>query len=133
MSSAAPSIQPSERKSLMEQLITALVNGVVVPVTSVIPVLVESGVAFALFGLLWIGFGIGLVWSQGSLDAAWEWLRGQHLIVQGILWLLFLPVTLGLWIWETTWPIVVRLVLVIGIAGWNLLVFLPRAATAAKP
>jgi len=27
----------------------------------------------------------------------------------------------------------VRLVLVLGIAGWNLMVFLPRAAQAARP
>jgi hypothetical protein len=39
---------------------------------------------------------------------------------------------IGLWIWETSWPLVVRLVLVIGVAGWNLLVFLPRALQA-KP
>lgn len=55
------------------------------------------------------------------------------MIVQGLASLLFLPVTLGLWIWETTWPVLLRLVLVAGVAGWNLLVFLPRAATAAKP
>ena len=47
-------------------------------------------------------------------------------------WLLFLPVMIGLWIWETTWPLLVRLVLVIGIAGWNLLIFLPRAAQTVR-
>ena len=29
--------------------------------------------------------------------------------------------------------IIVRLILVLGIAGWNLLVFLPRAAQVARP
>jgi hypothetical protein len=48
-------------------------------------------------------------------------------------WLLFLPVVAGLWIWETTWPLIVRVVLIVGIAGWNLLVFLPRAAQAVRP
>jgi hypothetical protein len=33
-----------------------------------------------------------------------------------------------MWIWETTWPVVLRLLLVAGVAGWNLLVLLPRAA-----
>jgi hypothetical protein len=36
----------------------------------------------------------------------------------------------GLWIWESTWPVAVRLLLVAGIAGWNLLIFLPRALQA---
>jgi hypothetical protein len=117
----------------MEQLISALVDGVIVPVTSLIPVLVSNGVLFAVFAILWLGFGVGFIWSQGSLDAAWEWLRSLPLIIQAVVWLLLLPVTLGLWVWETTWPLVVRLVLVVGLAGWNLLMFLPRAATAAKP
>jgi hypothetical protein len=42
-------------------------------------------------------------------------------------WVLFLPVMAGLWIWETTWPVLLRLLLVGGLAAWNLLVFLPRA------
>ena len=117
----------------MEQIIDAFVNGIIVPVTSVIPTLVENGVLFAVFALLWIGFAVALVASQGSLDAAWATLRGLPLIVQAVVWLLFLPVTVGLWVWETTWPLVLRLIVVMGLAGWNLLMFLPRAATAARP
>jgi hypothetical protein len=52
---------------------------------------------------------------------------------QGVVWLLFLPLVVGLWIWETTWPLVARLALIVGIAGWNLIVFLPRALQAARP
>jgi hypothetical protein len=55
------------------------------------------------------------------------------LIVQAVVWLLFLPVAAGLWIWETTWPMLLRLLLIAGIAGWNLLVFLPRALQAPHP
>jgi hypothetical protein len=87
----------------------------------------ESGVLFALSALIWVAFGVGLVWSQGSIDQAWAAIRSLPLLVQGVVWLLFLPIMVGLWIWETTCPFVVRLVLVAGIAGWNLLVFLPRA------
>jgi hypothetical protein len=38
-------------------------------------------------------------------------------------------------VWQTIrgWPLVVRLVLVVGLGGWNLLMFLPRALQAAKP
>jgi len=90
----------------------------------------ESGLLFGLFAVLWLAFGIGLLASQGSVDAVWNWLRSLPLLVQGLVWLLFLPVAVGLWIWESSWPLVVRLALVIGVAGWNLLVFLPRALTA---
>ena len=123
----------ARRQGPVERIIDFLVNGVVTPVANAIPGLVANGVLFAVFGILWIAFAVGLVWSQGSLDAAWATLRGLPLIVQAVVWLLFLPVTAGLWIWETTWPLVLRLILVAGLAGWNLVMFLPRAATAAKP
>ena len=88
---------------------------------------------FLVFAGIWIAFGIGLIWSQGSLDQGWATIHGWPLPVQAIAWLLFLPVMAGLWVWETSWPFLVRLVLVLGIAGWNLLVFVPRAAQAAQP
>ncbi len=112
----------------MDRIITGTVDGVVVPVTGVIPTLVTSGVLFVVFLALWIAFGAGLVLSQGSLDAAWEWIRGLPLIVQAVAWLLFLPVVAALWIWETSWPLVLRLVLVVGLAGWSLVMFLPRSS-----
>jgi hypothetical protein len=92
----------------------------------------KSGLLFAIFAILWLGFGIGVVWSQGSVDAAWAWVRALPIVVQLVVWILFLPVMIGMWIWETSWPFVLRVLLVIGVAGWNLLVFLPRAMTA-KP
>jgi hypothetical protein len=91
----------------------------------------DHWILFGIFAVAWILFGAALVISQGSLDQAWETVRGLPLIVQGVVWILFLPVMAGLWIWETTWPLIVRLILVAGVAGWNLLVFLPRAAQSA--
>jgi hypothetical protein len=63
-----------------------------------------------------------------TIDAGrtWEWIRGLPLIVQGVVWLLFLPVVAGLWVWETTWPLVMRLVVVGGVGFVNLYVFLPK-------
>jgi Na+-transporting NADH:ubiquinone oxidoreductase subunit NqrD len=109
----------------IETLATGLGNGV--------GWLAESGVLFLVFAAIWVLFGAGLVLSQGSIDQVWETIRGLPLILQLVAWLLFLPVMVGLWIWETTWPLVVRLVLVVSIAGWNLLVFLPRAAQTVRP
>jgi hypothetical protein len=121
--------EPARRKGPMEQVIETLASGL----GNSVGWLAENGVLFGVFALIWVAFGAGLIWSQGSIDQAWQTIRGLPLIVQAVVWLLFLPVMIGLWIWETTWPLVVRLILVIGIAGWNLLVFLPRALQAAKP
>jgi hypothetical protein len=112
----------------MEQVITTIVNVTVVPLGNLAGWLATSGAALVVFGALWIAFGAAIVWSQGSLDAVWAWLRDQHIVVQGLIWLVFLPVTVGLWIWETGWPMLVRVVLVAGLAGWTVLMFLPKAA-----
>jgi len=122
-------IRPSRRKGPMEQVIETLANGL----GNSVAWLAENGVLFGVFALIWVAFGVGLIWSQGSIDQAWQTIRGLPLVIQAVGWLLFLPVMIGLWVWETTWPFVVRLILVIGIAGWNLLVFLPRALQTAKP
>jgi hypothetical protein len=113
----------------MERIIESLGSGL----GNSVGFLAESGILFAIFAVLWVAFGIAVIWSQGSLDAAWHWVRSLPLIVQGVVWLLFLPVMIGLWVWESTWPLVLRLVLVAGVAGWNLMVFLPRALQAPRP
>jgi hypothetical protein len=111
----------------VEQIITAVVDGIVVPVTGTIPWLVSSGVLLLVFGGLWVAFGAGIVLNQGGVDQVWHWIGSQHIVVQGIAWLLFLPVLAGLWVWETGWPLVARLVVVGGLAFWSILIFLPRS------
>jgi hypothetical protein len=112
----------------MDQVITTVVDGVIVPVANFVPALVASGAAFVVIAALWLAFGAGIIWNQGGLDAAWEWIGSLPLLVQGVAWLLFLPVVGALWAWETSWPLVVRLVVVAGLAGWSLMIFLPRSA-----
>jgi len=120
---------PRTRKPVMERAIEAVASGV----GGSIGWMAEHGVLFAIFAVVWVAFGAALIWSQGSLDQAWTTIRELPLLVQIVAWVLFLPVMAGLWVWETGWPLVVRLVVVIGIAGWNLLVFLPRALPAIRP
>jgi hypothetical protein len=115
----------------MDQIITGIINLTVVPMSNFVAWLVSSGAALVIFGLLWIAFAAALVTNQGGLDAAWAWLRDQHIVVQGLIWLLFLPVTIGLWVWETGWPILLRLVVVAGLAFWSILIFIPRATPKA--
>jgi hypothetical protein len=89
--------------------------------------------AFVLFALLWAAFAGALVLSQGSVDQTWEWIGSLPLVLQAVVWLLFLPVVAGMWVWETSWPFVVRLVLVAGLGFANLYVFFPRALLGGKP
>jgi hypothetical protein len=116
----------------MERTITGVVDAVVVPLTDAIVSIVENGLAFLMLAGLWLAFGWALVASQGSLDGAWAWSRGLPLIAQGVAWLLFLPVMLALWIWQTAWPLELRAVLIAGLAGGSLLIFLPRWLSTAK-
>ena len=112
----------------MEQVIESVASGM----GNSVGWLAESGTLFAIFAIIWVAFAFGLIFSQGSVDQAWQTIRDLPLIVQIVVWLLFLPVMIGLWVWETSWPLIVRLMLVVGIAGWNLFMFLPRALQA-KP
>ena len=112
----------------MDQVVSALATGL----GNSVAWMAENGILFAIFAVIWIAFAAGLVFSQGSVDQAWQTVRGLPLIVQIVVWVVLLPVMVGLWVWETTWPLIVRLVLVVGVAGWNLLIFLPKALQA-KP
>lgn len=87
----------------------------------------ESGLLFVVFLVAWVAFGAAVVFSQESIDQVWATVRGLPLLVQALAWLLLLPVMIGLWVWETSWPFVIRLVVVAGLAGWSLLIFLPKA------
>ena len=113
----------------MERVIELLASGL----GNTVGWLADNGVLFGVFAILWIAFAVGLIWSQGTIDQAWEFIKSLPLLAQIVVWILFLPVMAGLWIWETTWPVLLRLALVLGIAGWNLLVFLPRALLVARP
>jgi hypothetical protein len=87
-------------------------------------------VVFLLFTFLWLAFIAALLYRRETLSNLWQSIRSRHLLVQLALWLLFLPVMLGLWIWHTAWPLWLRLVLVAGLAWWNVYVFFPRLPVA---
>jgi len=69
----------------MESIIETLASGL----GNTIALLVSNGVLFAIFALLWIALGVGIVISQGSIDATWESIRQLPLVVQLIAWVMF--------------------------------------------
>ncbi len=114
----------------MDTLITTLVDGVLVPlitaVTAPIPFLASSGILLLVFAGLWVAVGVALAREPARIEGVWRRLRTLPLVIQALAWLVFLPVLAGIAIWRTGWPQVARVALVGGLAGWNLLVFLPR-------
>ena len=84
--------------------------------------------AFVILSALWLGFAAALIFNQPILDTVWQSFRGLPWIAQGAVWLLVLPVTAGLWIWETNWPVWLRLLLVFGLGFATIYTFFPRQA-----
>ena len=82
---------------------------------------VMSIYANAIFMVLWVGFVIALVVNPEWLDVLWNWAQALPLIPKIIVWVIFTPIMAGLWIWESSWPVLARLVGFIGIGGWTLL------------
>jgi hypothetical protein len=82
---------------------------------------------FAVFLVLWAAFAYALVTNQAGLDDAWKWLGSLPFPIQVVVAVLTLPVYLGLWVWESGWPLIVRLIVVLSLGAWNLWMFLPRA------
>lgn len=77
--------------------------------------------AIVIFAVLWVGFAIALVVNREWLDLLWDWVRALPFVAEIILWVLFLPITVGLWTWESSWSDLVRLLAFAGIVGWTLL------------
>jgi len=82
--------------------------------------------AFVILSLLWLGFASALIFNQAILDSVWVAFRALPWVVQGLVGLLVLPVTLGLWVWETSWPLWLRLLLIIGLGWVTIYTFFPR-------
>jgi hypothetical protein len=82
--------------------------------------------AFTILALLWLAFLTALAFNRALLDSAWQMFRGWPLVVQLLAGLLTLPVVIGLWIWQTSWPVLLRLVIVLGLAWATVYMFFPR-------
>lgn len=85
---------------------------------------------WTLFTALWVAFFAVLLVNQGTVGDLWHGIRDLPLFIQGVLWLLFLPLMAGLAIWDASWPALVRLILIAGIAGFNVYLFYPRKGGA---
>jgi hypothetical protein len=77
--------------------------------------------AFVVLATLWAAFAVAVVGSRPALDATWGGVRALPLALEGLVWLLALPVMVALAVWEgawrtRSWPVVVRLLVITGSA-----------------
>lgn len=91
------------------------------------PNLMINVLAFAILTVLWLAFGFGLLFKREMVDETWRSFRSWPLLVKLTAALLILPLVLGLWIWNSKWPVWLRLVLVAGLAWGTEVMFFPTS------
>ena len=79
--------------------------------------------AITVFVVLWVGFAAALLVDREWLDLIWNFVRELPLVVEIIVWILFLPIMVGLWIWESSWSSILRLLGFAGIVAWTFIAF----------
>jgi hypothetical protein len=77
--------------------------------------------AVVVFAILWVGFAIALVANREWLHLLWDWVRALPSVAEVIVWVVFLPIMVVLWIWESSWPALVSLLAFAGVVVWTLL------------
>lgn len=74
---------------------------------------------------IWAAFGAALLFSRGTLDAAYASFRGAPLPLQAAEVVLLLPWVLALAAWHAGWALWVKILVVAGLAWTSIYVLLP--------
>lgn len=77
--------------------------------------------AVLVFGLMWIGFGLALILDRSWLGSLWNWTQALPPALRIIAWLIFTPVMVLLWAWESSWTALPSLLGFAGLIGWTAL------------
>jgi hypothetical protein len=72
-----------------------------------------------VFAVLWIGFALALIFNRAWMDMAWLWVQAQPLFLRVVIWILILPIMVGLWIWESSWPFWKDMLGLLGLGIWT--------------
>lgn len=66
--------------------------------------------------LLWLAY-VGIwIFSSGLLSDTWRWIQALPTVWEVIVWIVFLPWVVSLWIWHSSWPLWARILVIIVIA-----------------
>src|SRR5438045_1136652 len=79
-------------------------------------------IAFPGLVIAWLVCALLAVRSPHGLAGLWPQFRRWSLVVQLLMWVLLFPVVLAIWIAHETWPLMLRLPLVVGLACASLYV-----------
>jgi hypothetical protein len=62
-----------------------------------------------------------LIVNPEWLDLLWKWVGEMHPVLRILAWVFLTPVMTLLWIWESSWATLVRVLGFSGIGGWTAL------------
>ena len=82
---------------------------------------VLSSYAVLTFVILWVGFAIALIGNPEWLDLIWNCVQALPSVLKIFAWVFITPIMAALWIWESSWSTIVRLLAFTGIVGWTTL------------
>jgi hypothetical protein len=66
--------------------------------------------------VLWVAFAVLWIFDPGILSSIWHWLLGLPQVPEIILWIVFLPWALGLFVWQSSLELWLRVVIIFVIA-----------------
>ena len=96
---------------------------------------VLSTYAVVIFAILWVGLATALVLDQVWLDLLWDWVQALPALVKISSWVFITPIMAAVWIWESSWTVLIRLLAFAGLVGWTSLAvssFLQAIGFASK-
>jgi hypothetical protein len=94
---------------------------------------VLSAYAIVIFMALWAGFAVALILDPQWLGLAWDSVGTLPSAVRVLVWVAFLPVMMTLWVWESSWPPIWRLLGFAGVVGWTFLAIASLRRTMRQP
>ena len=80
---------------------------------------VLSSYAVGIFAILWVGFALALIVNRDWLDSLWHWVGALPIVVEVIIWLVFLPIMVGLWTWVSSWTTLITVLAIVGLVVWT--------------
>jgi len=66
--------------------------------------------------LIWFAFAGLWIFSSDTLGHILAWIQGLPLVLEIIVWIVFLPWVGSLWIWHGSWPLWLKIVVILVIA-----------------
>jgi hypothetical protein len=66
--------------------------------------------------ILWLAFAGLWIFSSETLGHIFTWIQGLPLILEIIVWIVFIPWVGSLWIWHSSWPLWLKVVVIVAIA-----------------